>query len=81
LIDVTSHLPYSKLSQGELTDIWHKVEKRCLKRLAIDLKQRLDRRAAAIKRWVTQASPMAFEVAFMSTPLSSTMLEVASIDL
>jgi hypothetical protein len=57
------------------------VEKRCLKRLAIDLKQRLDRRAAAIKRWVTQASPMAFEVAFMSTPLSSTMLEVASIDL
>jgi hypothetical protein len=50
-------------------------------RLAIDLKQRLNRRTAAIKRQATEASPMAFEVVFVSTPLGSTTLEVTTIDL
>jgi hypothetical protein len=34
---MTSCSPAGKLGQGELTDVWSKVEKRRLKRLAIDL--------------------------------------------
>jgi hypothetical protein len=59
---MTSYLPSSKLGQGDLTNIWRKVEKRRLKRFAIDLKQRLNRHTAAIKQGATKASPMAFKV-------------------
>jgi hypothetical protein len=81
LIDMTSRSPSSKHDQGDLADIWRKVKKRRLKRLTIDLKQRLNRRAAAIIRRATEALPMAFEVAFFGTPPGSTALEVATIGL
>jgi hypothetical protein len=50
---MTTRLPSSKLGQDKLADVWCKVEKRRLKRLAIDLKQRLNRCAVAIKQGVT----------------------------
>jgi hypothetical protein len=56
------------------------MEKQCLKRLSIDLRQCLNRRAIAIKRRATEALTTLIEVAFLSTPLVSTALEVATID-
>jgi primosomal protein N'' len=52
---MTTRLPSSNLGQDKLADVWRKVEKRHLKRLTIDLKQRLNRCAAAIKQGVIGA--------------------------
>jgi hypothetical protein len=79
-IEMTSHSPSGKLSQSEVADVWRKAEKRRLKRLAVDLKQRFSRCAAAIKQGAIEATPMAFEVAPISTPPSSNALEVAVVD-
>jgi hypothetical protein len=76
-----SRLPSDKLGQGELVDVWRKVEKQRFKRLAIDLKQRLNRRAAAIKHRATEAWPLAFKVSPISMPLDSKAREVATIGL
>jgi hypothetical protein len=78
---MTSHLCSGNLGQDELVDVWRKVEKRRLKRLAIDLKQRLNKRAVAIKHGATEASTMAFQAAPVSTPPGSTALEVTVVDL
>jgi hypothetical protein len=78
---MTSCSPSSRLGQAELTDVWRKVKKRSLKRLTIDPKQHLNRRAAAIKRRAAKASPMMFEVAPINTPLGSTTLEVTTVNL
>jgi hypothetical protein len=57
------------------------VEKRRLKRLAIDLKQRLNRYTAAIKQGAAKASLMAFKVAPISTLPGSTTLETTVVSL
>jgi hypothetical protein len=81
LIEMTTRLPSSKLGQDKVADVWCKVEKRCLKRLAIDLKQRLKRCVVVIKQGGDRASPMAFEAAPICTPLDSAVLEVSVVDL
>jgi hypothetical protein len=75
LIDVTPHSATSRLGWGEPADIWCKTEKQRLKRLDIDLKQRLSKRATAIKRKVVGASPMVGEATTIIPQLVSTMSE------
>lgn len=65
---MASHLSTGSLGRAESADIWRKVEKQCLKGLVVDLKRRLNRHAAAIKRKEMGASPMAIEVATIPPP-------------
>jgi hypothetical protein len=80
-IKMSSRLPSGTPGKDELADLWYKVEKRCLKRVAADLKQCLNGRAAAIKRRARGASPMASEAASVSTLPGSTTLEAVTIGL
>ena len=81
MIDMTSHAPTGGLGRGESADIWRKMEKRRLKRFAVDLKRRLSRRAAATKRKAAGTSPMVGEATAAIPPLVPTTSEVASVDL
>jgi hypothetical protein len=78
---MTSILSTGKLGRCEFIDIWRKAEKWRFNWLAIDLKQRVNMRVTAVKPRAAGVSPMAFEVASVSTPPGSTTLEVTLVDL
>jgi hypothetical protein len=80
-MDMTSHSSTGDRGQGKSADIWCKAEKRHLKRFSINLRRRLNRRAAAIKRRSVGASPTTEQVIAATFPLVSTLPEVTSIEL
>jgi hypothetical protein len=69
-----------ELGQVGFAKVWRRVEKRHLKMLAVDLKQRLNSRADAIRKKAVGASSNFLEVIVVGCPPSSIMPRVTGGD-